>query len=283
MVYASDLACGGCRYLGVPYSTMDCQAFVEKVLGDLGLRINLPGSNAWYRKMTWVGTPDECRQKFGSIPPGAFLFILEQDGREPEKYKGDGIGNASHIGIYTAMTGNRMVEIARADGDYGAGAWNFGDGAINSSSSHAHVCTSAFSGKEIRGGWNRIGLWDKISYGVEIDVLLKYGSETSTGGEDMTGLDTIGRVRVTTSGGTLNLRKEPNEDAKILTRIPNGTELEKTDGVTGWSRVTYGGQTGWVSDRFLTKVETADDLVSVSRQKLQEMYDTIGDWLGLRG
>ena len=101
------------KYLGTPYSKMDCQAFVEACLKDIGISKNLPGSNAWYRTMTWVGTPEECEHSFGSIPVGAFLYVLKQDGGEPEKYKSDGIGNANHIGIYTGMTGKEMVELAK--------------------------------------------------------------------------------------------------------------------------------------------------------------------------
>ena len=102
-------------YLGTPYSTMDCQAFVEKCLSDIGINLNLAGSNAWYREVKahgWVGTPDECKKKYGTIPAGAFLFVLKNDGKEPEKYKTDGIGNSSHIGIYTGLSGKKMCEMS---------------------------------------------------------------------------------------------------------------------------------------------------------------------------
>ena len=65
----------GDKYIGTPYTTMDCQGFVEKMLEDAGIKKNLKGSNAWYREMTWVGTPEECKKIFGAIPVGAFLFI----------------------------------------------------------------------------------------------------------------------------------------------------------------------------------------------------------------
>ena len=98
----SELAKAGYKYLGIPYSQIDCQAFVEKCLSDIGININLAGSNAWFRECRsngFIGTPEECKAKYGLIPPGAFLFILKHDGKEPAKYKADGIGNASHIGI----------------------------------------------------------------------------------------------------------------------------------------------------------------------------------------
>ena len=105
MPKAADLCQVAPKYLGTPYSKMDCQAYVERCLKDIGISRNLAGSNAWYRAMTWTGTPAECTASFGKIPKGAFLFILKSDGKEPAKYRGDGIGNASHIGIYTGLTG----------------------------------------------------------------------------------------------------------------------------------------------------------------------------------
>lgn len=54
---------------------MDCQKFVEKCLADVGIKKDLAGSNAWFRYMTWTGTPEECKKKFGKVPAGAFLFI----------------------------------------------------------------------------------------------------------------------------------------------------------------------------------------------------------------
>ena len=46
LISGKDLGEAGFRYLGVPYSKMDCQAFVEQCLWDCGLEMNLAGSNA---------------------------------------------------------------------------------------------------------------------------------------------------------------------------------------------------------------------------------------------
>ena len=61
--------------MGRKYTEMDCQKFVENCLAEVGIKKDLAGSNTWYRYITWTGTPEECKQKFGRIPPGAFLFI----------------------------------------------------------------------------------------------------------------------------------------------------------------------------------------------------------------
>ncbi|MBR3494215.1 MAG: leucine-rich repeat domain-containing protein [Clostridia bacterium] len=150
-VTAQSVSMQGDKYLYVPYSVMDCQAFVERCLKDAGLYWNLAGSNAWYRQMTWTGSPEECIATFGYIPVGAFLYILKQDGGEPDKYKPDGLGNASHIGIYIGRK----------------------DGAIHSSYSKGGVFYSKFSGSTIpNGGWNRVGLWYRLDYGPAVNLQL---------------------------------------------------------------------------------------------------------------
>lgn len=95
------------NYVGISYSKMDCQAFVEQVLRDLGVRkpdgtvYNWRGSNSmWRNHITWKGTIAECQKKFGSIPLGAFLFLVKYDGKETERGYHDDQGNATHVGLY---------------------------------------------------------------------------------------------------------------------------------------------------------------------------------------
>lgn len=96
-------------YIGIPYSIMDCQAFVEQVLKDLGVRkkdgsvYNWRGSNSmWRNYINWRGTIEECKKKFGKIPDGAFMFLVKHDGGEKEKGYDDNLGNASHVGLYVS-------------------------------------------------------------------------------------------------------------------------------------------------------------------------------------
>lgn len=110
--FASQAVNGG--YIGIPYSELDCQAFVEKVLVDCGVRkengtvYNWRGSNAMYRNYySWRGTVDECIKQFGLIPEGALLFTRKDDGGEREKGYTDGLGNFAHVGIYVG--GPHMV------------------------------------------------------------------------------------------------------------------------------------------------------------------------------
>jgi len=144
MVNGKELSQVGYNYLGRSYDEMDCQKFIEHCLEDCGNSTDLTGSNAWYRKVIkegWVGTPEECVRQYGQVPPGAFLFILEPvSSTTPAKYRDDGIGDATHIGLVTGIR----------------------KGAIHSSHSKGGVVESAFAGKTVpNGGWNRVGLWTK--------------------------------------------------------------------------------------------------------------------------
>lgn len=256
MSKGNDLALAGCKYIGTPYSALDCQAFVEKALSDIGIKKNLPGSNAWYReciKNGWTGTPEECKRQYGKIPQGAFLFIVSHDGREPTKYRGDGHGNASHIGIYTGMTGKEMCQASGADHKY-----NYGDGALHSSQSRGNVCASNFKGKSISGGWNMIGLYNPIF----------------KGGERMVEYD----AKVV--GGALNLRDEPSKYGDRLCQIPDGTVLKITEEQDDWALTSYAGNVGWVMKKFLEPVEDGPaDLITIPRRELEEMRNMLDKWL----
>ncbi len=149
-VSAEEFSKVGDKYIGTSYAVYDCQAFVERMLADVGINRDLAGSNAWYRQMTWRGTPEQCIAKFGRIPTGAFLFIVVHDGKEPSHYA-DSLGNANHIGVVTHRN----------------------QGAIHSSQSRGGVYTSYFADATIpNGGWNMIGLWNVLDYGDDINAML---------------------------------------------------------------------------------------------------------------
>lgn len=222
---AEALSLAGDKFLGRSYEDMDCQAFVEATLREIGIRKDLAGSNAWFREMTWVGAPEECKARFGSIPKGAFLFIHAFDGKEPEKYRKDGRGNAKHIGIYVGR----------------------GDGAIHSSESRGGVCYSVFNGKSINGGWNRVGLWAQLSYGDKIDQELT-GSQGGGGKSMMKALVTADQ------GKTVNMRANPSKDARVLAQIPIGELVDMIEEGSEWSSITYNGREGWMMSMFLVPV-----------------------------
>lgn len=163
--------CGGAR---IPYAAggmglagMDCQGLCEYLLIRCGVpkkECNLSGSNAHWRACVWRGTPEECAARFGRVPAGAWVFIVNEDGGEPEKYRGDGLGDARHMGV--ALDGR----------------------ALHASASRGCVAESRFEGKTIpNGGWNRVGLPKWVDFGLDVeagaaeegDVAGAHGGETA--------------------------------------------------------------------------------------------------------
>ena len=95
------------KYDKLTYDNVDCQAFCELVLKDIGVRqsngavYNWKGSNDIARHAcSWIGTKEECIKQFGFIPLGAWAFIWDNTGNEKQRGYYDGLGNYSHIGIY---------------------------------------------------------------------------------------------------------------------------------------------------------------------------------------
>lgn len=98
--FANQAKNGG--YVGIPYKTLDCQAFVERVLKDCGYSHNWRGSNhMWRDALKWRGTRDEYNSDFGhDIVPGVWVFGWMDDGGEKKRGYNDDDGNAYHVGIY---------------------------------------------------------------------------------------------------------------------------------------------------------------------------------------
>lgn len=122
----------------IPYSQLDCQAFVERVLADCGIYRNWKGTNdMWRNALSWKGTVDEAIAKFGSVPIGAWLFSWNNKGGEVKRGYKDGLGDAFHVGIYTGK----------------------GKGAMHSTAGGVQEC--AFPD---RNRWTHVGLPNDIEY-----------------------------------------------------------------------------------------------------------------------
>lgn len=95
------------NYIGIPYSEIDCQGLIEKVLYDCGIRkpngtvYNWRGSNSMYRNFQqWRGSIKDAENAFGTLPIGCLLYTRKTDGGEKEKGYNDNLGNFAHVGIY---------------------------------------------------------------------------------------------------------------------------------------------------------------------------------------
>ena len=237
-ISAIDFSLAGDKYLGRSYQEMDCQAFVEKCMADVGYRRDLGGSNSWYRECRlhgWVGSPEECAKEFGSVPKGALLFILEPVGpKTPAKFRDDGVGDVTHMGIVTGR----------------------GDGAIHSSKSRGGVVTSKFKGKTIpNGGWNRVGLLPVFDYGNTVNWVMEHSGFGQEPKEEPIKEETTMNVIIQAeNGGPVKLRQssDPKRSGySIWEEIPSGTKAEVLKSGGEWSRIRVGNRTGWMMSKFL--------------------------------
>lgn len=67
-------------------------------------------------------------------------------------------------------------------------------------------------------------------------------------------------ITVNADGG-LSLRADKSSTSNRLILIPNGTELTASEESDGWYRVTYDGQTGWISKEYTLLKAAATDTV----------------------
>lgn len=64
---------------------------------------------------------------------------------------------------------------------------------------------------------------------------------------------------VTTVSGALNMRRDALPGSPVLVRIPKGTTIVIRERLAAWSRITYGGQTGYVMNAYLTFLDGKPD------------------------
>ena len=297
MINAEQFAKAGDKYIGRKYADMDCQKFYEQCAKDTGLALDLAGSNAWYRKFIqtgWTGTPEECIRTFGRIPAGATLFIHAYDGGEEKRGYYDGLGNASHIGIVTRRTGAEMMQ------ETGRDDMNFGDGAIHSSGSREHVCTSKFADKTIpNGGWNMVGLSSLFDYGDDINRKLPGGGGDEPGPEPEPGPEheptpaEVWAIVTGPNGERVNTRKGPGTGYALSKagKLDSGERVKILSEKDGWAKIACWPNGVlwycWIKSEFLTAedpedADPADDPAEDQDAPWDDSGDAPGDYVIIR-
>ena len=173
------------------------------------------GSNSLYR--TCIGKPSKTPRA------GYAAFKIRQDGREPERFRGDGIGNVYHIGLVDA------------------------DGAhvLNAKSEKAGFC------RDSAAGWVCFAPLNGVRYEEEENESMKDGEHQESG--QTSGNTAERKARVRTKGGHLHLRRGRGLGYASLALIPNGTQVRVTaeaDG-SGWAGVQWGTLSGYVKASYL--------------------------------
>ena len=96
--------------------------------------------------------------------------------------------------------------------------------------------------------------------------------------------------KVTIRGGNpdapVHLRSAGSKASAVLADIPQGSQADLLEGGGRWSRVSWGGKTGYVMSEFIARDgsgEPGGEMIPVRKADLEKAYDLLGGLLGLRG
>lgn len=100
------------RDSGYTYQEYDCVGFTNLVRRTCGLSNLYNGTNTLWRNgtLSWQGTIAEMTALYGGLVQGCYLFKIKPESDPtynqppiPSQYYMDGIGNVTHVGIYTNL------------------------------------------------------------------------------------------------------------------------------------------------------------------------------------
>ena len=153
---------------GHTYTEMDCQAFVEYCANACGGHMVYAGSNDMYRNASvYLATIANARAE-GKLVPGAGLLIVEEVSEgTPAKYRGDGLGDATHVGLYV---GEKALTDVDKNGK--SRVCNV----VHSGSTMGRV-----AGSTLANGWTHVILFKEIDYtGVDLPSGVVVGGTLTT-------------------------------------------------------------------------------------------------------
>lgn len=239
---------------GTSYDEIDCQASIERAVYLAGGRMSYSGSNAMARNLEWLGTLDNALIYFGgNLPIGAALFINEEvSAKTPSKYRGDGLGDFTHVGLYA---GKNALWDTDKKGNYRA------CDVIHSSSSMGRV-----AGTTLKNGWTHVGLFKEIDYGLNVESGVELspkaeeylnGSQnepdaivTSNEGEPIQQKSYRYVTVVSANGGPVRIREKPQKGSITKYSVPVGERLMVIREENGFYQVMYKGKARWIMKEF---------------------------------
>jgi len=176
----------------------------------------LHGSNSIFRKE--CSSTGQITSK-NDLKVGMMVFKNRFDGKEPEKYKNDGLGNFYHIGAVTSV--NPLV--------------------ITHATSPNAKQDKKFNAN--MNGWTHWGVGNKVEISDVVDNNLDDGgNETvATSGE----LQDKNCKVIANSGSTVNIRKSESQKGELVVRVPIGdTVLVTSDSGNSYVGVRWEDATG---------------------------------------
>ena len=221
----------------IPYTQSDCQDFMELIFERCGQKMSYSGSNDMYRNAcVWIGTIKEAKDK-GFLLPGAALFIHSFNGKEPDKYRNDGKGNAEHVGLY--IGDERAFEDTDKNGE-----------SRMCNVVHSSATLKRVGGSTLKNGWTHVGLWKNVDYDLDVEF------ENSMNGDENMAVEAtfIFATVQTANGSPLNFRTKKSTKSDLVPRvpeIPNGAQVKVVRNDGDWCKISYNGYNGYVLSEFL--------------------------------
>ena len=221
--------------VGYTYDEMDCQAFVEHCVKQAGGEMAYSGSNDMARNAVWLGTLENAKAA-GKLVPGAGLLIREEtEANLPAKYRGDGLGDFSHVGLYVGPD-------ALTDTDKNGNARSCD--VVHSSATMGRV-----AGSTLENGWTHAMWFQEIDYGNEAGLWVDQGADSGDVADD--GMDmsdeltagtpatTVKRYAVVVSpdGGPVKLRKSASKDESLYWHVNPGARVQVERERDGWALI----------------------------------------------
>lgn len=235
----------------IAYSEEDCKGFIEKCIRLCGGSIQTSGTNDMVRNhCAWLGTLANAKAA-GKLVPGAFLLIWKEETDElPAKYRGDGLGDFNHIGIYVGDKGFTEKGLLGTRRSYEV---------IHSSKTKGKV-----AGSTLKNGWTHVMYLQEVDYGtqssgVELgkeaqDIL----DEPSAGEEQPAAAEASRTIRVVSAnGGPVRVREGASLNAvhkKGFYAYP-GEEYRVEGEKNGFYRIFFQGKYRWISKAFTEAAE----------------------------
>lgn len=230
--------------IGYTYDELDCQAFIEHCVKQSGGQMAYRGSNDMVRNAAWLGTLENAKAE-GKLVLGAGLLIHEDDESGlPDRYKGDGMGDFSHVGFYVG-------ENALTDTDKSGRRRTCN--VVHSSRSMGRV-----AGSTVKNGWTHVMLFKEIDYGMAIKEGVSLGVESMVDdSQPMAAMEPAAqapsRAQVTSPNhGSVKMRAKPSKQNRLYWSVPYGATVEVLgDAGGGWFKIRYAGRTGYMMTEFL--------------------------------
>jgi len=89
-------------------------------------------------------------------------------------------------------------------------------------------------------------------------------------------------------GGKVKMRSEPSKDCGTYWNLSSGVQVDVVEFGNEWTHISTGTRDGYMMTQYLIFGEILtncvdNDNITVSRKRLEDIYDELGDILGMRG